>query len=153
MRLAGKTCLYFEVHNRTLLPDIFNEFTPLRMRVFPHFLKKKWNFTFTAEDRRRQLSNRGAVDVERDPYDEEEAPFSLSMVTKKQLLATKAENNTRIVVVGASDTGLSFIESLLMIREVNFTNITLLAPGGLVTMHVKSQKDYLRAASTNYSLE
>ncbi len=75
------------------------------------------------------------------------------MVTKKQLLATKAENNTRIVVVGASDTGLSFIESLLMIREVNFTNITLLAPGGLVTMHVKSQRDYLRAASTNYSLE
>lgn len=75
------------------------------------------------------------------------------MVTKKQLIATKAENNTRIVVVGASDTGLSFIESLLMIREVNFTNIILLAPGGLVTMQVKSQKDYLRAASTNYSLE
>jgi hypothetical protein len=69
MRLAAKTCLYFEVHNRTLLPDIFNEFTPLRMRVFPHFLKKKWNFAFTPDDRRRQLSNRGAVDVERDAYD------------------------------------------------------------------------------------
>lgn len=75
------------------------------------------------------------------------------MVTKKQLYAMKTENNTRIVVVGSSDTGISFIESLLMIRDVNFTNITLLAPGGLVTMHVKSQKDYLRAASTNYSLE
>lgn len=74
------------------------------------------------------------------------------MVTKKQLYAMKTENNTRIVVVGSSDTGISFIESLLMIRDVNFTNITLLAPGGLVTMHVKSQKDYLRAASTNYSL-
>lgn len=74
------------------------------------------------------------------------------MVTKKQLYAMKTENNTRIVVVGSSDTGLSFIESLLMIRDVNFTNITLLAPGGLVTMHVKNQKDYLRAASTNYSL-
>jgi len=57
------------------------------------------------------------------------------------------------VVVGASDTGLSFIESLLMIKYINFTNITLLAPGGLATMHVKTQKDYLRAASTNYSLE
>lgn len=74
------------------------------------------------------------------------------MVTKKQLNTMKTENNTRIVVVGSSDTGISFIESLLMIKDVNFTNITLLAPGGLVTMHVKSQKDYLRAASTNYSL-
>lgn len=41
------------------------------MRVFPHFLKKKWNFQFTNEDRQRQLNNRGAVDVARDPYDEE----------------------------------------------------------------------------------
>lgn len=46
MRLTNKTCLYFEVHNRTLLPDIFNEFTPLRMRIFPHFLKRKWNFSY-----------------------------------------------------------------------------------------------------------
>lgn len=122
------------------------------MRVFPHFLKKKWNFQFGVEDKQRQLANRGAIDTDRDAFDEEEAPFSLSMVTKKQLYAMKTENNTRIVVVGSSDTGLSFIESLLMIRDVNFTNITLLAPGGLVTMHVKSQKDYLRAASTNYSL-
>ena len=63
------------------------------------------------------------------------------------------ENNTRIVVVGASDTGLSFIESLLMIKDVNFTNITLLSPGGIVTMHVNSQKDFLRACSTSYTLE
>jgi len=51
------------------------------------------------------------------------------------MLATpKISNNTRIVVVGASDTGISFIESLLTIKEVNFTHITLLAPGGIVTM-------------------
>lgn len=71
MRLANKTCLYFEVHNRTLLPDIFNEFTPLRMRVFPHFLKKKWNFQFGVEDKQRQLANRGAIDTDRDAFDEE----------------------------------------------------------------------------------
>ena len=75
------------------------------------------------------------------------------MVTKKNLNTLKIENNTRIVVVGASDTGISFIESLLMIKDVNFTNITLLSPGGIITMHVNSQKDYLRAASTSYTLE
>ena len=56
-------------------------------------------------------------------------------------------------MVGASDTGISFIESLLTIKTVNFNNIMLLSPGGLVTMHVRTQKDYLRAASTSYSLE
>lgn len=50
-------------------------------------------------------------------------------------------NNSRIVVVGASDTGLSFIESLLTIKDINFTNIILLAPGGLVTMHIKHEFD------------
>ena len=29
----------------------------------------------------------------------------------------------------------------------------LLSPGGLVTMHVKNQNDYLRATSTSYSLD
>jgi hypothetical protein len=31
------------------------------------------------------------------------------MITKKNLNTIKTENNTRIVVVGASDTGISFI--------------------------------------------
>lgn len=75
------------------------------------------------------------------------------MITKRNLNTLKIENNTRIVVVGASDTGISFLESLLMIKDINFTNITLLSPGGIITMHVNSQKDYLRAASTSYTLE
>lgn len=29
----------------------------------------------------------------------------------------------------------------------------LLSPGGLITMHVNNQKDYLKASSTNYSLD
>ena len=49
------------------------------------------------------------------------------------------------MVVGASDTGLSFIESLLTIKDINFTNIILLAPGGLQTMHVNHEFQYLRA--------
>lgn len=65
----------------------------------------------------------------------------------------KVSNNSRIVVVGASDTGLSFIESLLTIKDVNFTNIILLAPGGLITMHVKHEFEMLKAMSTNYTLE
>ncbi len=52
------------------------------------------------------------------------------------LSSNKISNNTRIVVVGASDIGISFVECLLAIKEINFTHITLLAPGGLLTMHI-----------------
>ena len=38
-----KTNLYFEVHNKTLLPDIFNELSFVRARQFPKFLKQKWD--------------------------------------------------------------------------------------------------------------
>jgi len=57
------------------------------------------------------------------------------------LSSVKVSNNTRIVVVGASDTGISLIESLLTIKDINFTHIFLLAPGGLATMHISKPED------------
>ena len=75
------------------------------------------------------------------------------MIYKKHLNYIKENNNTRIVVVGASDTGISFIESLLTIKNINFNNIMLLSPGGIITMHVRTQKDYLKACSTNFTLD
>jgi len=141
LRLLGKTVLYFEVHERTLLPDIFNELVFVRARTFPHFLKRKWDFENEAESFERAGDKTEILDGRRDAFDQEEAPFSLSMITKKMLSSVKISNNTRIVVVGASDTGISFIESLLTLKEINFTHITLLAPGGLTTMHINSPKD------------
>jgi len=47
------------------------------------------------------------------------------------LSEAKIIKNSRIVVVGASDTSISFIEALLSISYLNFTNIVLVAPGGL----------------------
>jgi len=55
-------------------------------------------------------------------------------------------------VVGASDTGISLIESLMTIRDVNFTSLTLLAPGGLITMNVQESSEMLKSTSTNYTL-
>lgn len=83
----------------------------------------------------RDPKNPGNMEIQ------DEKPFSLSMVTKKMLSGNKVSNNTRIVVVGASDTGISLIESLLTIKDIHFTHITLLAPGGLPTMHINSAKD------------
>ena len=49
--------------------------------------------------------------------------------------------------------GISFIESLLTIKDVKFSYITLLAPGGLLTMNVQDYPDLLKAISTNYTFQ
>ena len=61
--------------------------------------------------------------------------------------------NSRIVVVGASDTSISFIEALLSINYLNFTNIVLIAPGGLPHNHFIDKKENLKAYSTSYTRE
>lgn len=58
---------------------------------------------------------------QRDPLDEEEAPFALCFSTKRLLSEPKILKNSRIVVVGASDTGISFVEALLSISYLSFT--------------------------------
>lgn len=52
---------------------------------------------------------------DRDALDEVESKFALCFTTKRLLSEPKIVKNSRIVVVGASDTGISFIEALLSI--------------------------------------
>jgi len=61
--------------------------------------------------------------------------------------------NARIVVVGASDTSISFIEALLSISYLDFTSIVLVAPGGLPNNHYMEKKENLKAYSTSYTRE
>lgn len=38
LRLSGKTCLYFEIMEKTVIPTVFHELVHIRSRRFPHFL-------------------------------------------------------------------------------------------------------------------
>eukprot|EP00026_Physarum_polycephalum_P001117 Phypoly_transcript_01118.p1 GENE.Phypoly_transcript_01118~~Phypoly_transcript_01118.p1 ORF type:complete len:1198 (+),score=147.66 Phypoly_transcript_01118:30-3623(+) len=57
--------------------------------------------------------------------------FELLLISKKLLFESKVTINTRIVVVGASITGLSFIDTLLKTAYLNLRNIILVNPGGM----------------------
>lgn len=150
MRLMNKTCMYFEIHDLTIIPDIFNDLLYARARKFPHFLNKPWDHEKALTNESDGLACQDGGD--RKHQDEKESDFALSFVTKKHLSEPKIVINHRIVVVGASDTGLSFIESLLSNMYLQFNNIYLLAPGGLSYYHIKSEVQNMKSSSQSYSI-
>ena len=159
LRLAGKTCLYFEVQNRTVIPTVFAELVHIRARRFPHFLDRKWDHeryevAKNDEDDDPYEGKDKLVDgVDRDYLDEQEAPFALCFTTKRLLSEPKILKNSRVVVVGASDTGISYIEALLSISYLQFSNITLISPGGLPHHHIRDKRANLKAYSTSYTFD
>lgn len=117
LRLSDKTALYFEIQSKTVIPTIFHELIHIRSRRFPHFLDRKWDHERYDAPNDEEVEN-SVIPVdgkERDPLDEEEAPFALCFTTKRLLSEPKILKNSRVVVIGASDTGISFIEALLSI--------------------------------------
>jgi len=157
LRLTQKTCLYFEVQNGTIIPAIFQDLVHIRSRRFPHFLDRKWDHErFVSDDTKKKQEEdvKNKVDgCNRDPLDEEEAPFALCFTTRRMLSEAKIVKNARVVVVGASDTSISFIEALLSISYLQFTNIVLIAPGGLPHNHFSDREENLKAYSTSYTRE
>lgn len=152
MRLTAGSALYMELHPQSVIPPLMPQLIHVKSRRFPHFLKRKWNherFDFK-ENLDYQKEQDGG---DRDPIDEEESKFSLLIMPKRLLSEAKIINNSRIVVVGASDAGLSFIETLLSLRYVHFTNIVMLAPGGFSHLSSSDGSANIRANSTAYTQE
>ena len=56
-------------------------------------------------------------------------------------------------MIGASDTGISFMESLLSIRDLEFSYIYLIAPGGLLYHHIEKEIDNMKVSVNNYQLK
>jgi len=57
--------------------------------------------------------------------------FALHVATRRLLAMPKARINARIVVVGASDTSLGFLEALALNPDVHCSSLTLVSPDGL----------------------
>jgi hypothetical protein len=155
LRLVNKISFYYEITPSNLSNDnnteyFIKDFILTRNRKFPHFIMQNWDYEKVEyEDEKIKSRTDGE---ERNPLDEEESQFCLSMVTRKTLSDIRIANNNKIVVVGASDTGISFIESLLSMRYVDFSNIYLIAPGGLLYHHLQEEKYNLQVPFSNYMI-
>lgn len=65
--------------------------------------------------------------------------FALYMFSRRNAFAVRRGVNARVVVVGASETGLAALERLLMDPACSFNYLTLLAPGGITVGGVACQ--------------
>lgn len=139
LRLCGRTVLFSELELLSTVPPIFREMLQVAPRRPPQLKKvmrkppKVASFVNVEKpvpsdddlrEAERQAQLRDATQTK-----------ALSIVAKKLLSETKIPVNSRIVVVGASDCGLSFLESLLSMPHLHFNSLTLLAPGALEYHH------------------
>lgn len=124
MRLYGKTVVYYPLRADDVPAPILEEFVQVRPRHRP----EKAGSGGVEADVARIGSGELAASARGSAEDDRHALFFL---TRKLMSEPKLVNNARIVVVGASDTGISFLETLLMVAYIRFTNVTLISPGGL----------------------
>jgi len=139
MRMCGKTVLFMEMDLQSTISPIFREFLQVAPRRPPQLkkaLRKPPNtYTFANVDKEVPTED-DLKEIERQRLLRDSGQTkALSIVAKKLLSESKIPVNARIVVVGASDCGLSFLESLLSIPHLLFNSLTLLAPGGLDYHH------------------
>ena len=130
MRLYNKSALLTVVYPSSPVPPVAAEF----VQVQPH----KLNQLMYSD---KQADNRA---------------FGLFVLPRRLLSEPKIANNTRIVVVGSSDAGLSFLETLLFVPYMQFTHLTLISNNGISTGRsdrLSSPAELLERPSTYTKLE
>ncbi|KAK3738961.1 hypothetical protein RRG08_006528 [Elysia crispata] len=123
LRLARKTCLYY---------PLFPPYTP-KEKLNDHSLVSGLNALVPVRSRRQIVYPEQGLGIN-GPSDrilKKCNPYALNHINRKLVLEPKVTINARIVVVGASDVGMAYLETLVYCPHLRFNNITLISPHGL----------------------
>lgn len=109
LRLSGKVAIYLHVESADdPPPPVLTEFVPVKPRT---------------SVRSCQAYRKSNKDMEHQ--------YALFAVTTRLLGTPYTTWNTRVVVVGASDTSMGMVEDLLLRTDLRLSNLCLVTPGGL----------------------
>jgi hypothetical protein len=143
MRLWGKSNVYFKIYadhadlaglNPSTFSPILDDMVPVRRRrqvVYPLA-------TLMSNAPSTRIRDNGV-------------PYALSFLTRKLMHEPKTTINNRIVVVGASDTALSFLETMCIKSHLRFNNLTLVSPHGLPSGNDDRPADSFLSTTHAYS--
>ncbi|XP_017312261.1 cilia- and flagella-associated protein 61 isoform X2 [Ictalurus punctatus] len=146
LRLAHKSCLYYRVY-----PSYHSD-----KRVTAHSLTAVLSCMVPVRPRHQiiyPLEDLG-INAPSTFITTEQVPYALNHINRKLTMEPKVNINAKIVVVGASDTGLAFLEALAFCPHLQFNNLTLISPHGLpehlstdnmsflVASHCYNQRDH-----------
>ncbi|KAG9484247.1 hypothetical protein GDO78_009909 [Eleutherodactylus coqui] len=148
LRLSHKSALYYPVYP----PYDKNQFK----NPCSHSLTSALHYMVPVRPRRQivyPLEKLG-INAPSKQVSKDQPPYALYHINRKLTLEPKVTINARIVVVGASDVGISFLETLVFCPHLKFNNIILISTHGLpgnnscmdqsflASSHCYNDKDY-----------
>ncbi|XP_042645319.1 cilia- and flagella-associated protein 61 [Tyto alba] len=125
LRLAHKSSLYYPIYPQYVEGKFQNPCA--------HSLTSALHYMVPVRPRRQivyPLEELG-INAPSEQVSKDQMSYSLNHINRKLVLESKVSINTRIVVVGASDVGISFLETLIFCPRRKFNNLTLISSHGL----------------------
>lgn len=122
-RQGHKSCLYY---------PLYPSYTP-KETVDKHSLVSALNDMVPVRARRQvtyPLEKLG-INAPSERVLKEKECYALNHINRKLVMEPKVTINARIVVVGASDVGISLLEALAYCPHLRFNNLTLISPHGM----------------------
>uniref|UniRef100_A0A8B9MTB7 Cilia and flagella associated protein 61 n=1 Tax=Accipiter nisus TaxID=211598 RepID=A0A8B9MTB7_9AVES len=134
LRLAHKSSLYYPIYPQYVEGKFQNPCA--------HSLTSALHYMVPVRPRRQivyPLEELG-INAPSEQVSKDQLSYSLNHINRKLVLASKTSINTRIVVVGASDVGISFLETLIFCPHLKFNNLTLISIHGLPGKDLRGSK-------------
>ncbi|XP_029774006.1 cilia- and flagella-associated protein 61 isoform X1 [Suricata suricatta] len=134
LRLGFKSCLYYPVYPQSR-EDKFQS-------SYAHSLTSALHYLVPVRPRRQivyPLEKLG-INAPSKAVSKDALGYALNHTNRKLTLEPKITVNAKIVVVGASSVGISFLETLVFCSHLKFSNLTLISTHGLPGKNLGTEK-------------